>query len=309
MDTLFGVIGVFINTLLPVFVLVALGAWVAKPLDLQARTLSRLAYVLLIPAFVFQTLSTANISGQTIVRVVVFTGLIHVVLSVVAWWLAQRQRLTPSLAAACVLAVVFGNTGNMGLPLARFALGEAAMPLTTVYFLALLVNNFAIGVFITQAGRGLGWPAVRQVLQTPALLALWPAIAVNILDIPMPLPAERALGLLSEAMVPVMLLALGVQLRHNGIAKLQRHLVSPQVWWVSALRLLGGAGLAILLAPIFGISGEEYRIAVLQTAMPTAVLASIIATEHNTEPDFVMACVLASTLLALPTLSILLAWL
>jgi len=46
---------------------------------------------------------------------------------------------------------------------------------------------------------------------------------------------------------------------------------------------------------------------VLQAAMPAAVLASIIAFEHNLLPTFVTATVLFSTLASIVTLAVVLA--
>jgi hypothetical protein len=47
---------------------------------------------------------------------------------------------------------------------------------------------------------------------------------------------------------------------------------------------------------------------VFQAAMPTAVLASIIALEHNLLPDFVTTAVLFSTVASVVTLTLLLAF-
>lgn len=70
----------------------------------------------------------------------------------------------------------------------------------------------------------------------------------------------------------------------------------------SGVRLLGGPLLAFLLVIPFGLTGLERGAGILQASTPSAVLASIIALEHDLLPDFVTPTVLLSTLLSLVAL-------
>jgi malate permease and related proteins len=297
-----GLLGIFLNTLLPVFALVALGSVVAKPLELQARTLSRVAYYLFIPAFVFQTLSTARIDLGVAARVTVYTLAVHLAVALLGFVVARVLRRSSGVVAAYVLIAVFGNVGNFGLPIVQFDLGREALPIGTVYFLVILTVSFVVGVAAANWRHGIGTTALLNVLKTPALLALPPAILVNTLSIPVPLSVSRGVQLLADAMIPVMLVALGVQMARTG---LPRFTVDTTV--SSIVRLIGGAALAFALAPLFGVNGIERSVGILQAAMPTAVLASIIALENNLEPELVMGAVIQSTLLALPVLTVVLA--
>jgi malate permease and related proteins len=297
-----GLLSIFIGTLLPVFALVGLGAIVAKPLELQARTLSRAAYYLFIPAFVFQTLSTAKIDLAVAARVTLYTTAVHLAVAALGFIVARAYKRPPATIAAYVLIVVFGNTGNMGLPIVKFDMGAEALPIAVVYFLAILSSNFIVGVAAANWHKGISLNAFLSVLKTPALLALIPAILVNLLNFELPTPITRGGQLLADAMIPVMLIGLGVQLSNTGMPKF-----TPDVWAASSIRLIGGAALAFAFAPVFGVTGLERSVGIIQAAMPTAVLASIIALENNLEPDFVMASVMLSTLLALPVLTIVLA--
>jgi predicted permease len=99
-----------------------------------------------------------------------------------------------------------------------------------------------------------------------------------------------------------MLIALGAQLAAAGRPKFSGDLV-----WSSVARLVGAPLIALALAALFGFSGLERAVGVIQAAMPTAVLASIIAVENDLLPDFVISAVLVSTLLSLLTLTVVLA--
>jgi len=123
------------------------------------------------------------------------------------------------------------------------------------------------------------------------------------LGITPPLLVSRTTGLLAAAMVPTMLVALGVQL-----SEVKQIRLSWDVWIASGIRLLGGAALGLLIVIPFGLSGVERGAGVFQAAMPTAVLASIIALEHNLLPDFVTTAVLFFTVASVVTLTLLLAF-
>jgi len=293
---------IFIGTMVPVFALIGIGAAVAKPLDLQARTLSRAAYYLFIPAFVFQTLSTAKIDLEVAARVTLYACAANLAVAFLGLLVALAFRRSPQMVAAFVLVAVFGNTGNIGLPIVQFHMGPENLPIGVVYFLAILSFDFVVGVAAANYRHGLSLSAVLAVLKTPALIALPPAILVNVFAIDIPLPAARAVKLLADAMIPVMLVALGVQLAMSGMPKF-----TVDVWLASLVRLIGGAATAFALAPHFGVEGVERAIGIIQAAMPVAVLASIIALEKDVEPEFVMATVLLSTILALPVLTVVLA--
>jgi malate permease and related proteins len=98
-----------------------------------------------------------------------------------------------------------------------------------------------------------------------------------------------------------MLFVLGVQLAETKALK-----PNADSAVVSALRLVCAPAIAWALAAPFGVSGLERAAGIIQTGMPPAILVAIIATEYDIEPGFVTAAVLLSTVLSLPTLTVLL---
>jgi len=116
-----------------------------------------------------------------------------------------------------------------------------------------------------------------------------------------PIFLSRLSGLLGQAMIPVMLVTLGVQM--SEIVKIS---INFNVFAASTVRLIGGPMLALLLAPQFDLEGIERSTGILQAAMPSAVLASIIAIEYKLVPEFVTTTVLFSTIYSIITLTVLL---
>ncbi len=293
---------IFLNVLTPVFILVLIGYVGGPRLKLEARTLSRVAYYILVPAFAFNLISTAKMEAGLAVRMIVFIILVLLGSALTGLLVARLLGRPAQVTAAFVLIAVFGNTGNFGLPIIQFRLGEEGLVPGTVYFLAMLIPSFGLGVAAANWQRGGSLGAMLAAFKTPALLALPPALLFNWLEIPAPLFLARSASLLAGAMVPTMLLTLGVQLAEMGLPRLTRDVVAA-----SAVRLLASPLLAMLLAIPFGLGGLERDAGVIQAAMPAAVFASIIALENDLVPSFVTTTVLYSTLASLLTLTVILA--
>lgn len=294
---------IFFNVISPVFGLVVIGYFAGPRLELDARTLSRLAYFILVPCFIFNVVATAEIDAAVATRMIVFILVVEIACGVLGFAVAKLLRRTAQMTAAYVLVATFGNVGNFGLPLIEFRLGPAGLVPATIYFLAIIVIAFVIGVAAANWSSGGSLGAVTAVLRTPALIAIVPSIIVNWFDFEPPLLVSRMTGLLAAAMVPTMLVTLGVQL-----SEIKKITLGSDVWIASAVRLLGGAALALLIVIPFGLTGVVRGAGIFQAAMPTAVLASIIALEYELVPNFVTTAVLFSTIASVVTLTLLLAF-
>jgi predicted permease len=295
-------ISVFLNVLAPVFIILGLAYAATRQLRLESRTLSRLAYYVLAPAFVFQVISTARIELGLAARMVAFITLVYVGSVALAFAVARLLRCSRQMTISYMMIASFGNVGNFGLPISQFAQGNAALLPATLYFLANLVFALVLCVMLANAGRGRLVHALGRVASTPALLALIPALVVNATGVQVPTVIARPIELLAAAMIPAMLIALGVQFANAGIPRFNRDMLAA-----AGVRLISGPLLAFALAEGFGLPALERNVGILQASMPAAVLVSIIAMENDIVPEFTTATVLFSNLASVATLSFVLA--
>ena len=100
------------------------------------------------------------------------------------------------------------------------------------------------------------------------------------MDWTVPLFLDRSIDLLSAALIPVMLLTLGMQL--GGI---HRPRLNANVAAAGFVRLIVGPLLAIALAGVFGLSGLPRDAGIIQASMPSAVFCSLIALEYDLAPN------------------------
>ncbi|MCD6580253.1 MAG: AEC family transporter [Desulfuromusa sp.] len=295
---------VFLNVLLPVFGIVLLGTLLGGWLELQARTLTRAAYYIFVPAFIFRSISMADVPLTSLSRMVTFIILTHLLAVIIAAGLGHLLGRSKEMIAAFIMIASFGNVGNFGLAVIQFRFGDIALPAATIYYV--VINTVAFFICIGAAGwaRGGGRGIILKILKTPVIWATIPAVLVSAGGLEVPLFFDRMIGLLAGAMIPVMLFALGLQLVEQG-----RIHLTTDVMLASGVRLILVPLVGLLVAAPFGLTHIENAAGVLQAAMPVAVLVSIIAKENNIVPEFVTSVVVVSTLISVVTLSLLMVWL
>lgn len=294
-------VAIFLDTLAPVFVLVIIGYLAGTRLQFDPRTLSRLAYWVLAPAFVYHSFATATLELTAATRMAAFYTVVTAGSIITAGLLAFLLRRSPQKIAAFVLVAAFGNVGNFGLSVVQFASGAEALAVGTVYFLIGNFIGFVVGVLAATWHKGNRWEAIRSALLNPAVLAVLFAILMKQLGLSFPPFLMRSIALVADSMIPVMLLALGVQFAHLG-----RFQLTWEVTLASVVRLLVSPALGFLLAEAFMLTTVERASGLVQVSMPSAVFCALLAIEHELEPQFVTTAVFLSTVISAVTLTVVL---
>jgi hypothetical protein len=199
------------------------------------------------------------------------------------------------------------NAGNFGLPIILFAFGEEGLARGSAYFTISAAISASLGVYLAARGCAPGNLALRRVAGVPLVYAAALGLILNMIDLTIPLPLAKAVHLLGQASVPIMLVTLGIQLAQTFQGKWRRIHV-PALAIVVAGRLFVAPALALLTAWILGLPELTRNIVVAESAMPTAVMATILATEFECDAGFVTLSVFATTLASIVTLTLLLNW-
>ena len=292
----------FANNILPILSVASIGFLLQKLLRINPRPLSQITFYVLSPALVFTLLISSDIKGSQVLSMFAFAAAVVLLTAGVSFALARTFGLGSRRGAAFLLTTTFMNAGNYGLSLNQFTFGDFGLALASVYFVASLMMTNSLGVYVASVGSGSARQALEGLAKVPAVYAIPLAMAIRALDFALPLPIIRPLELLSIATIPTMLLLLGMQIARAGLPP-HRKLLSASV----AIKLLVAPGIALLISPLFGLEGLARDVGILQSAMPTAVMTTIIAIEYDAEAAYVTGAVLITTLLSPFTLTPLMA--
>ena len=296
---------VLLNVILPVILVAGVAALAQRYVKLDLRSTSRAAFYLFAPALVFDSLANSTIGGAEFGLIAVAVVAVTLVLWGLGEVLGRLLRLKGPTLSAFLLSILLVNAGNLGLPIILFAFGEEGLARGTAYFAVSSAISASLGVYLAVRGCAPGTLAIRRLASVPLVYAAILGLAMNIAHFTLPEPFAKAIHLLGQASVPVMLVTLGLQLAQTGHDKWQGvHL--PALATAIAARLFIAPALALLAALLLGLSGLTRNVVITQSAMPTAVMTTIIAAEFECDNSFVTVAVLSTTVISLLTLTILL---
>jgi len=297
---------IFANNILPIFLAAGAGFAAGRTLRPDLRTASRLTFYIFSPCLVFTSITHNALSTAEFGHLALFTLGVLGVMALTAYVAGLALRLERRLLAGLVIAAVFVNGGNYGIAANQFAFGEEAVARAVVYYVFSTLAVYTFGVIVASLGHKPMRQALAQIFTVPAAYALLIAGVIRLTGLSVPPLLDRAITLLGQAAIPVMLVILGLQIAEArpwprarlgliGLASFLQLVIAPLV----------GLGLASLI----GLTGVTRQAAVLEAAMPTAVITTILAVEYDLDAAFVTGTVVLSTLLSPLTLTPLIAYL
>ena len=287
-----------LNTVLPVALVVFSGYLLGKRIPMDLTTLSRLTLYLLVPALIFDAMYRAEYSREGLVGLALGFTLTYLLLFLAITGMARLLGLSPEAAKSLLVCSLFPNSGNMGLSLVYFALGEEGLRRAVVYFILSSVVMFGLGpAFIRGGGLKEG---LLFTLRLPLFYALLLGLLLKTLGVSLPFRLDEGLRLMGQAAIPVLLLTLGMQMSQT------RFQVGAFEGVASSLRLLVAPLLAYGVGFILGLPRLEHQVLVLQSATPVAVNAFLLTREFGGEALRVARSVVVSTFLAFLTIPLVL---
>ena len=269
----------------PVFLLAFAGyVWGRLKLNFDLEFITRLAINFSMPCLIFAVLVKAEIEPDAVRDIAMAALVAYAGLGILMWLGLRAAGWSPR---TYLVAGTFGNTGNIGLPVALFAYGEPGLAFAIVIFAIMAILQFTIGVYVV-AGGGRVLDVVRQPLVYGSVLG--GIFAFKGWEVP--LWALNSLDLAGQIAIPAMLLTLGVSIANLSVGEVGRATV------FSVAKLGASALVALLVAWAFGLAGAARGALILQIIMPVAVTSYLLAERYRAEPDTIAGAVVTSTLLA-----------
>lgn len=295
-------LGLFSNNILPIFITAGAGFLSAKYLQVTPRSVSLLAFYIFSPCLIFNLLTTSQLGGAEIAQMAGFTIATVLILGLLAGFSGWLLSLDRRLLVALLLVVMFGNAGNYGLSVNFIAFGEEALAYASLYFVTTAILMNTLGVLLASLGNTGLRQALGGLLRLPTVYAVLLALLFNYFGWKLPLPLERSVDLLADATIPVLMVLMGIQLQAS---RWTNHTLALSLG--NLFRLVAAPALALGLSWIFRLEGAAFQAGIVESAMPTAVFMTVLATEYDIEPGFITTAVFTSTLLSPLTLTPILA--
>lgn len=294
--------------LIAIFAIVAIGyiadraRWLGEG-DV-ARVLSNAAFYLFIPALLFRT--TALIDLHSLPWRTLAAFFVPVVGCLLVIYMVQRRTQRPPAQAGVpsvrALSVSFGNTVQLGIPMAAALFGVAGLSvhLAIVSLHALLLLTVATTLIELDLARahalhhGVQHSLAKTLLTTvrntvihPVVLPVLAGLLFNVAGAHIPPLVDETLLLLAQAVVPLCLVVIGMSLAHYGVRG---------AIWVSAAKLLLLPAL-VLVAGHWGagLVGTPLAVIVICAALPVGSNPLLFAQRYETLEHETTTAIVIST--------------
>ncbi|MEV6175108.1 AEC family transporter [Streptomyces sp. NPDC051954] len=270
--------------------------------DQGREVLTKLAFHVASPALLFTTLAQADLSVIFSSRLLVTAlstaaaaGVFVAVGAVRGWGLGRT-----TIGALCAGYV---NSGNLGIPIAVYVLGDASLVAPVLLFQLLLMTPVALTVLDLSArdGKDPLWMRLLTPLRNPIALGSLAGVAVSATGFRVPAPVMDPVTLIGNMSVPAVLLAFGISLCGSTMPGRgpDRQLVLLSV----ALKSVGQPAAAwALAAGVFGLHGAQLLDVVVTSALPAAQNLYTYASRYQVGERLARDSILVSTVLSVPVL-------
>ena len=287
-------------------VVIAVGALLAhlRIVDLTAqRVLSQIAFFVGSPALMVVTLSRADVHNVLSANLVATS--VAVLVPVTVYGLLARFLWRRRLGDATIgaLSAAYVNAGNLGIPVASYVLGDAALVAPTLLLQLLVLQPIALALLdADRLGRSPSFAQlVSRPFRNPLTVGSLIGVLLSLTGWTLPDFVGNPLELLGNLAVPAMLLAYGIALRLGpglGAAGSVAELATT-----SALKLVAQPLVAYAVARYaLGVDGHALLAIVVTSALPTAQNIFVHATRYDRATVLARDTILITTMGSVPVI-------
>lgn len=306
-----------LNTLAPVFLMIAVGAGLQKSGFVSENFLkeaNRVTYWLGLPALLFSQLAGSFHQGEGAGLMLTAMFLATLLVIFVGYGVAALMRVPGAAAGTFVQGGFRGNLAFVGLPVI-FSLpdvplaGGVSARTAAVITVAPMMVFYNIGgvVVLLLSQHRLGWgmvkPFAKQLATTPPLLATLAGIGWALAGWTMPPFVDKTMTALGEMALPLGLLGVGGSLITVNLgagwptplaSALVKTLASPALGWATARAL--------------GLGATELKMVLILMACPTAIISYTMALELKGDEALASGTIALSVLTSVVSLAAIVGW-
>ena len=290
-------------TFLVILIIIFLG-YFSKRIGLlevnNVDTLNKIVINIAMPCLVFYSLYNTDIAlipklGILPIANIVIAG----ICGLIAFVILSIKKYDIKKKWSIVLVAAMANTGFFGYPLILGVFGNDGLIRAIFYDVGttLLFIIFNLLLLILFGGKLKN--VVKKILSFPLLWAVVLGLLFNVLNIPIGPVVSNVLVYLKALTVPLIMLSLGLSIDFRGLTK-----SLDMAAFTSVIKLVIAPIIAVFVLKLFGVSGFEYQISVIEAAMPPAMLALALAINYDLDFHVASDCIFVDMMVSLITLPI-----
>lgn len=265
------------------------------------RMLSKVALLVASPALMVMLMSRADLSHVFARSVYASYGAIAgsaLLYTVLAFTVFHRDLAGRTIAT---LLSCYSNAGNIGIPVALYALGDAtwAAPILLIQMGFMQPIGLSVLDYCKARDNGARIPVAGLLtlpFRNPLTVGCLIGLALNLLQITVPNLIATPLDMLGGMAVPSMLVALGISLRLEPRPEHNTEILESGL--VVSLKCLVQPGIAYLVGWLLGLPQDSVKAVTVLAALPPAQNVHVIATRYGVRELFARDAVFRATIVS-----------
>ncbi|WNS80279.1 AEC family transporter [Domibacillus sp. DTU_2020_1001157_1_SI_ALB_TIR_016] len=292
---------VFLQIILPMFLLIAAGAVLHRKYTLHMPTLSKLTINFFLPMVCFVNIYETELSGKTAGIVFAYLLLFNGLLIMAALLISKLAGFDRKLSSSYQNSGVLSNSGNYGLPVSGLVFAANPLGLSVQIIISIFQNllTYTWGFYNSVSASAQGEKVLKKVLKLPVLHALVAAVILKAAGVTVPSFLWSPIQNASNAFLAVALLTLGAQCAYMKITSLSKPLVLAVF-----TRLFLSPAIGLLVITILNVHGTLGQAMFIASSFPTSRNSALLALEYDNYPEFASQAVIVTTILSSVTVAV-----
>lgn len=289
-----------INQVLILFIIMAIGIVCGKKEILTEETnkkLSELLSKVTLPCLIISSFNY-NFTGDMIKKAkmfFVYSLIIHIVLILISgiFFVKYNQRAKKVLK----FSTIFSNSGFMGYPVIEALYGKIGVFYASIFGIPFNIFMLSAGIMIYTGEKDV--KNLKSILKHPGIIATVLGILILLFSIPVPMPINKSLQYVGAMTTPLSMIIVGAMVADINIKEI---FAGTEAYYGSFVKLIIIPFLVYILMLILKADKLVLEICVILEAMPTAVLATVLAEEYDGDAVLAAKCVFMTTILSIITI-------
>lgn len=196
-------------------------------------------------------------------------------------------------------AVVFSNTGFMGIPLVQGIVGDRGVIYASFGVVVFNLLCWTYGYSMISGGARLN---LKTVLLNPGVVGLAIGLPIYFLKLQLPGVVTEPLGYIADLNTPLAMLVIGTYIAR---ADLHSFISDMSVYKVSFLRLIVVPAILLGLLILMRPEKDLFMATMVQAATPVAANTVLFAVQYKRDSELASKLVAVSTVLSIVTIPVL----
>jgi len=290
-------------TILSIVVMIGLGYFLKRIDFLSEKDIdpfNKIVMYILMPCMIFHAIFSADLSLISKLGILPFIILISsFVTGIVSYFILKRLNLDDITLWSVLVTVMIANTAFMGYPVTLGIYGSDGFLRAIFCDIATLCIFLILSLVLILKFGGTVKTAVRKISFFPPLWAVVLGLIFNFLNIPIGPVLDNTINYLGQGAIPLIMIVLGLSIDFSALSRSKSMIV-----FTSIMKLLFFPFIAFLLATQLGLIDLQYKISIIEAAMPSGMMSLLLAITYKLDFELTSDCILINTVISLITLPV-----